>query len=112
MKFLRFEHKGKVGFGVLQGAASVRVYKGDMFSNPVPSNATLALANVALLTPCEPSKMVALWNNSRVQIEKLKRETPKEVLWFLKPPSCFITHGQPILYPVGQTECVVLECEL
>ena len=112
MKFLRFEHKGKVGFGVLQGAASVRVYKGDMFSNPVPSNATLALANVALLTPCEPSKMVALWNNSRVQIEKLKRETPKEVLWFLKPPSCFITHGQPILYPVGQTERVVLEGEL
>jgi 2-keto-4-pentenoate hydratase/2-oxohepta-3-ene-1,7-dioic acid hydratase in catechol pathway len=59
-----------------------------------------------------PSKMVALWNNSRVQIEKLKRDTPKEVLWFLKPPSCFITHGQPIVYPVGQSERVVLEGEL
>jgi 2-keto-4-pentenoate hydratase/2-oxohepta-3-ene-1,7-dioic acid hydratase in catechol pathway len=56
--------------------------------------------------------MVALWNNSRVQIEKLKRDTPKEVLWFLKPPSCFITHGQPIVYPVGQSERVVLEGEL
>jgi 2-keto-4-pentenoate hydratase/2-oxohepta-3-ene-1,7-dioic acid hydratase in catechol pathway len=56
--------------------------------------------------------MVALWNNSRIQIETLKRETPKEVLWFLKPPSSFITHGMPIRYPVGQTERVVLEGEL
>ena len=37
---------------------------------------------------------------------------PKEVLWFLKPPSSFITHGQPIVYPVAQTESVVLEGEL
>jgi 2-keto-4-pentenoate hydratase/2-oxohepta-3-ene-1,7-dioic acid hydratase in catechol pathway len=112
MKFMRFEHKGKVGFGVLQGAASVRVYKGEMFSNPSPTDATLALSNVVVITPCQPGKMVALWNNSRVQIEKLKRDTPQEVLWFLKPPSCFITHGQPIVYPVGQTERVVLEGEL
>jgi 2-keto-4-pentenoate hydratase/2-oxohepta-3-ene-1,7-dioic acid hydratase in catechol pathway len=56
--------------------------------------------------------MVALWNNSRIQIETLKRETPKEALWFLKPSSSFSTHGQPIVYPVGQTERVVLEGEL
>jgi 2-keto-4-pentenoate hydratase/2-oxohepta-3-ene-1,7-dioic acid hydratase in catechol pathway len=56
--------------------------------------------------------MVALWNNSRVQIETLNRETPKEVLWFLKPPSSFITHGESIVYPVAHTEKVVLEGEL
>jgi 2-keto-4-pentenoate hydratase/2-oxohepta-3-ene-1,7-dioic acid hydratase in catechol pathway len=56
--------------------------------------------------------MVALWNNSRIQIERLKRDTPREVLWFLKPPSCFITHGEPIVYPVGESERVVLEGEL
>jgi 2-keto-4-pentenoate hydratase/2-oxohepta-3-ene-1,7-dioic acid hydratase in catechol pathway len=56
--------------------------------------------------------MLALWNNSRVQIETLNRETPKEVLWFPKPPSSFITHGERIVYPVAQTEKVVLEGEL
>ena len=112
MKFVRFEHKGKRGFGVLENVNQVRIFEGDMFSNAKPTKNTVALASVTMLMPCEPSKMVALWNNSRIQIETLKRETPKEVLWFLKPPSCFITHGQPIVYPVGQTERVVLEGEL
>jgi 2-keto-4-pentenoate hydratase/2-oxohepta-3-ene-1,7-dioic acid hydratase in catechol pathway len=109
---MRFEHKGKVGFGVLHDAASVRVYQGDMFAKPSPTKTTLALGSVKMLTPCVPTKMIALWNNSRIQIETLKRETPKEVLWFLKPPSSFITHGQAIVYPVSETERVVLEGEL
>ena len=111
MKYLRFEHRGKVGFGVLQ-SKSVKVYEGDMFGKAVPTKTTLALSDVRLRTPCDPTKMVALWNNSRIQIETLKRDTPKEVLWFLKPPSSFITHGDAIVYPVTQTERVVLEGEL
>jgi 2-keto-4-pentenoate hydratase/2-oxohepta-3-ene-1,7-dioic acid hydratase in catechol pathway len=83
-----------------------------MFGRPVPTKLTLALGSVTLLPPCVPTKMIALWNNSRIQIESLKRETPKEVLWFLKPPSSFITHGEPIVYPVSDTERVVLEGEL
>lgn len=112
MKFLRYECDGAIGFGVLETETVIRVYRGDMFGDAQPTRSTLPLDSVTLLMPCVPSKMVALWNNSRVQIETLKRETPKEVLWFLKPPSCFITHGQPIVYPVGQTERVVLEGEL
>ena len=112
MKFMRFEHKGQVGFGVLEGASLVRVYEGEMFANATATNKTLSLGTVTLLPPCHPTKMIALWNNSRIQINTLNRETPKEVLWFLKPPSCFITHGQPIVYPVAQTQRVVLEGEL
>lgn len=112
MKFMRFEHGGNTGFGALEGADRVRIYAGDMFAGARATDVTLALDSVRWLMPCQPSKMVALWNNSRVQIEQLHRETPKEVLWFLKPPSCFITHGEPIIYPVGQTERVVLEGEL
>lgn len=112
MKFMRFEHGGKTEIGVLEGKDRVRVYAGDMFAGARATAVTHALDSVRWLTPCQPSKMVALWNNSRVQIEQLKRDTPREVLWFLKPPSCFITHREPIMYPVGQTERVVLEGEL
>lgn len=112
MKFLRFEYLGKIGFGVLDGDSMVRVMKGDMFDRPEPTGITLALRDVQLRTPTDPAKLIALWNNSRIQIETLKRDTPKEVLWFLKPSSSFITHGQPIVYPVGHTERVVLEGEL
>jgi 2-keto-4-pentenoate hydratase/2-oxohepta-3-ene-1,7-dioic acid hydratase in catechol pathway len=112
MKYLRFEHNGNAGFGVLEDDGTVRVHDGDMFAGARPTGETLPLAGVKLLMPCQPGKMIALWNNSRIQIETLKRETPKEVLWFLKPPSSFITHDQSIVYPVSQTERVVLEGEL
>ena len=78
MKFARFQLQGKSGFGVLEGAEMMRVYEGDMFQDARATSTTLALSHVTLLTPCQPSKMVALWNNSRIQIDALKRETPKE----------------------------------
>ena len=112
MKFMRFEQNGQAGFGVLEGDRVIRVYEGDMFAAARPTSKTVDLAAVKVLIPCVPGKMVALWNNSRIQIETLKRETPKEVLWFLKPPSSFITTGEAIVYPVAHTEKVVLEGEL
>jgi 2-keto-4-pentenoate hydratase/2-oxohepta-3-ene-1,7-dioic acid hydratase in catechol pathway len=112
MKFMRFELGGMPAFGVLEAGDMVRVYEGDMFAGARATARTVPLQAVKLLMPCVPGKMVALWNNSRIQIETLKRATPKEALWFLKPPSCFITHGEPIVYPVGHTERVVLEGEL
>jgi len=111
VKFVRFQKGGKTGFGVLEGGA-IRVYEGDMFASPRPAGATVMLDDVELLPPCNPSTMIALWNNSKIQIETRKRATPKEALWFLKPPSSFLTHGQAIRYPAGQTEKVVLEGEL
>ena len=112
MKFVRFEYQGNAGFGVLEAEGLVRVFEGDMFNAPGATTTLLPLREVVLRTPCQPGKMVALWNNSQIQIDKLKRDTPKEVLWFLKPPSSFITHGQPIIYPTAHTQRVVLEGEL
>ena len=112
MKFMRFEQDGKAGFGVLEGETKVRVYEGDMFAGCRATSTVLELSSVKVLIPCVPGKMVALWNNSAIQIEQLKRETPKEVLWFLKPPSSFITTADQIVYPVAHTEKVVLEGEL
>lgn len=112
MKFVRFEYQGKAGFGVLETEGLVRVFEGDMFVAPKPTSVKIQMKELVLRTPCVPGKMIALWNNSRIQIEKLQRDTPKEVLWFLKPSSSFSTHGQPIIYPTAQTQRVVLEGEL
>jgi 2-keto-4-pentenoate hydratase/2-oxohepta-3-ene-1,7-dioic acid hydratase in catechol pathway len=109
---MRFEHDGKAGFGVLENDSTIRVCEGDMFGASRATSKTLELPAVKVLIPCVPGKMIALWNNSRIQIETLERETPKEVLWFLKPPSSFITTGDAIVYPVTHTEKVVLEGEL
>ncbi len=112
MRFVRFRSGARAGFGVLEDERRIREYEGELFASPRAARGTANLDEVELLLPCSPSKMVALWNNSKVQIAERKRRTPKEALWFLKPPSSFLTHGQAIRYPKGQTERVVLEGEL
>lgn len=112
MKFLSYSQGVETGFGVLENDGRIRVYTGDMFNSPSPTERVLALADVQLLPPCRPAGMIALWNNSKSQIAKLNRETPKEALYFYKPATSFATDGDPILYPVGKTERVVLEGEI
>lgn len=112
MKFLRFEYRGETGFGVLQGEDMIRVLAGEMFGKPQRTDVDLPLSKVKLLTPCSPGAMIALWNNSKIQIEKTRRETPEEVLYFLKPSSCFLASGEDIVYPKSETQRVVLEGEV
>lgn len=111
MKFVRFSQGAETGFGVLD-ETEIRVYTGDMFNAPSATGRSVPLSGVKLLPPCNPAGMIALWNNSKSQIAKLNRETPKEALYFYKPASSFATDGDPILYPVGKTERVVLEGEI
>ena len=44
----------------------------------------LALADVELLAPTEPSKIVALWNNFHALAAKLNQPEPAEPLYLLK----------------------------
>ncbi len=64
--WVRFELGGRTGFGTLEGD-SIAEHEGDMFAGatgaPRANGQTLALSEVRLLTPTEPSKMIALWNN-------------------------------------------------
>ena len=83
-----------------------------MFADPVATGQTLALSAVKLLTPCQPRKMVALWNNFRALAEKLNQTIPPEPLYFLKGNSSFHPHGDPIRVPPAYQGKVVYEGEL
>ena len=109
--WLRFEHQGTSGFGRLAGD-SVEVFEGDMFHAPVATGKTLPVAGLKLLTPCQPTKMVALWNNFRALAEKLGQAIPTEPLYFLKGNNAFHPHGEPIRVPPAYTGKVVYEGEL
>ena len=61
-KWIRFEQGGKTGFGTLEGDA-IAVHSGDMFAGAKPSGERLKLSDVQVLTPCDPSKMICLWNH-------------------------------------------------
>jgi len=57
------------------------------------------LAEVRLLCPVEPSKIVCIGRNYTAHATELGNEIPKEPLMFLKPPSSVIGSEEPIVLP-------------
>jgi len=109
--WIRFEHRGSVGFGTLEGG-DVHVHAGDPFDAPRPTGERVPLAAVRLLTPCQPTKIVGLVNNFRALAEKSGTPIPAEPLWFVKPPSAFLAPGETIRLPAHDVGKVIYEGEL
>jgi len=53
---------GKNRLRTLEGE-TIAVHEGDLFAGAKPSGQTLKLSEVQVRTPCDPSKMICLWNN-------------------------------------------------
>ena len=109
--WIRFEREGGIGFGTLDGD-QITVHQGDMFDRPTSTGEQVALAGVKILTPTTPSKMICLWNNFHALAERLKVQPPDEPLYFLKSPSAFLAHGEPIRRPRSYAGNIVYEGEL
>src|SRR6266704_2369251 len=63
------------------------------------SSRSARLAEVRLLCPVEPSKVVCIGRNYTAHATELGNEIPKEPLIFLKPPSSVIGPEEPIVPP-------------
>lgn len=111
MKWLRFRHAGQDGFGTLDGDEVV-VHRGDLFGSNEPSGERLAVADIEWLTPCQPGKMLALWNNFRAAAEKNGWAAPAEPLYFVKTPNSFAPHARAIPVPASYDGRVAYEGEL
>lgn len=111
MKWLRFEHAGRSGFGLLQDG-QVLVHEGDIFDGPQRTGGVLALADVTLQPPCQPSKIVGLWNNFRAAATKNSWAEPAEPLYFLKATSSVMGPGATVPVPTAYDGRVMFEGEL
>lgn len=110
-KWLRFEHAGRPGFGTLAGD-TITVHQGDMFNDPAVTAQTLPLSGVKLLPPCQPAKMIAIWNNFHALAAKLNLAIPREPLFFIKTGNSFLAGGETIRSPKSFDGKVVYEGEL
>lgn len=110
-KWIRFEQNGKTGFGTLDDGTII-VHSGDMFAGAKPSGQTLKLSEVQVQTPCEPSKMICLWNNFHQLAAKNDFTEPKEPLWFLKAPNAYWPANKPIERPATYAGKIIYEGEL
>ena len=107
----RFTHNGDVGHGILTNG-TIEVHNGNMFAGPVPSGETLGISEVELLAPCEPTKMIGLWNNFHAAAEKQGWAIPDQPLYFFKPPSCFLAPEGSIVHPASYDGRIIYEGEL
>ena len=63
-KYVRYSDNGQVAYGVLEGDM-IRELAGSIFESPKTTGKTVKLADVKLLAPCEPSKVIAVGLNYR-----------------------------------------------
>jgi 2-keto-4-pentenoate hydratase/2-oxohepta-3-ene-1,7-dioic acid hydratase in catechol pathway len=108
--WIRYEHAGLVGFGTLADGR-VQPHIGDMFGGSDPIGQSIALSDLKLLMPVQPTKVIALWNNFKALGDKLNLAVPEEPLYLLKSPNSWIASGDQIAKPVQEGK-VVFEGEL
>jgi 2-keto-4-pentenoate hydratase/2-oxohepta-3-ene-1,7-dioic acid hydratase in catechol pathway len=110
--WVRFrDAEGRARFGALGGEQIVE-HAGDMFASPQPTGVAFARSDVALLAPCVPSKIIALWNNFHALGAKLAKKAPVHPLFLIKPASSLAGPGEPIQRPSHYVGRIAFEGEL
>jgi 2-keto-4-pentenoate hydratase/2-oxohepta-3-ene-1,7-dioic acid hydratase in catechol pathway len=106
----RFRHRGVDRYGLVEGS-DVRPLGAAPWAGGLPAGAPVPLADVTLLAPVEPTKIVCVGRNYRAHAKELGNEVPTTPLLFLKPPSAVVGPGDAIRLPEGSSE-VQHEAEL
>lgn len=107
MRILRFRINRAVKYGVLEDD-SIRVMLGTPYGHFRRSGGplrlteeTYKLAEVQLLAPCLPSKIIGLGLNYRSHAEETRLQIPSVPLIFLKPSTAVVGPEAEIVYPRG-----------
>lgn len=96
--FVRYRHAGRLSCGRLDGHI-VHELAGSLFDGLAPTGVTLPLADIALLAPVEPSKIIAVGRNYTSHLgERPALAAPG---LFAKFPSAIIGTGDAIVIPPG-----------
>ena len=102
MKICRFLNPSSLEtrFGAVEGDSLRPIEGQNIFHNPAFSlGDKIALAEVKLLAPVTPTKIVCVGRNYREHAAELGNKMPTEPLLFLKAPSAIIASGDAIALP-------------
>jgi 2-keto-4-pentenoate hydratase/2-oxohepta-3-ene-1,7-dioic acid hydratase in catechol pathway len=111
-RYVRVQNlEGKIYYGLLQLSLSVQVLDAPPWLEGQPTDLILKPENYQILTPCAPSKVVAVGKNYADHAQEMGSTVPKEPLIFLKPSTSIIPTETQIKYP-PQSQRVDYEGEL
>jgi 2-keto-4-pentenoate hydratase/2-oxohepta-3-ene-1,7-dioic acid hydratase in catechol pathway len=117
VRIARFAHTGGMSFGVVEGSTAddasltVAEIEGHPFGAITFTGQRWALADVRLLSPILPSKVVGIGRNYADHAQELGNDVPSEPMLFLKPSSSIIGPRDVIRRP-PQSQQVEHEAEL
>jgi len=119
MRIVRFAARGRPKYGVLLGDV-IRGLQGSPFAQfkrygsriTALNGSEYESADVRLLAPCLPSKVVALGLNYRSHAEETSQPVPQVPLIFLKPSTAVVGPEDPIVMPSSAKRRVDYEGEL
>jgi 2-keto-4-pentenoate hydratase/2-oxohepta-3-ene-1,7-dioic acid hydratase in catechol pathway len=112
MRIVRFEFKGRSGYGILEGE-QISVLWATPYDGGLKNTTgeVMSLPEVTLLAPCEPTKVVGVGLNYRDHAKEFGHPLPEEPLLFLKPSTVVIGPDEDIVYPAMSRQ-VDYEAEL
>ncbi len=107
MRIVRFASAQGMAFGVLDGDGNVAQIEGHPFGRIQFTGARYAQADIRLLSPILPSKVVGIGKNYADHVAEMKGltggEAPPEPMMFLKPSTAVIGPEDAIRIPRGST---------
>jgi 2-keto-4-pentenoate hydratase/2-oxohepta-3-ene-1,7-dioic acid hydratase in catechol pathway len=111
MRFTRFAIGSTIGYGTVTDDGRLRAISTTPFLPWEPTDEYFSPADVRVLAPVLPSKIVAVGLNYRAHAEETGRGLPEEPMLFLKPTTSVIGPGETIVMP-PQSQRVDHEAEL
>ena len=118
MRIARYTTGEGASFGVVDGDPSdvasltVQAIDGHPFAPFQLGGEPRPLADVRLVAPVLPSKVVAIGRNYADHVKEMGGDAPDAPVVFLKPSTSVVGPGEPIRYPVGVSSQVDFEGEL
>jgi len=132
VRIARFAHGGDVGYGIVEdvqpdgaaaavtGADADGLVVTELMGHPFGvgdgsirlTGSRYPLADVRLLAPVLPSKVIAIGKNYADHAREMGGEPPDDPVIFLKPSTAVVGPREPIVYPAQVSERVDFEGEL
>ena len=109
--WIRFNYKNNECIGI-QKDKKIEIYNGDIFNNPSKTEIVIDINEMTLLNPCNPSKIIALWNNYKTLADEKGLSKPNNPLYLNKAISCILEPGKDIVRPKFYDEAIFYEGEL
>ena len=109
MKVARYLSEGEDRYGVVDGD---KIYDLKMFKTMGRESSATSIEDVTLLSPVQPTKIVAIGLNYKAHAAEFDKALPEEPMIFMKPSTSVIGPGGEIVYPSHMSRRVDYEGEL